>query len=79
MVLSASQFLDDEAVLSHLPFVTVDEKNEILERKAELDMERFGEEEEMDTSEEEADMDNKYLTEFSDDIMKQLEALLSEV
>jgi hypothetical protein len=42
MVLSASQYLDDEAVLSHLPFITVDEKNEILERKAELDMERFG-------------------------------------
>lgn len=78
MVLSASQYLDDEAVLSHLPFITVDEKNEILERKAELDMERFGEEEDMDTTEEEADMDNKYLTEFSDDIVSQLEGLLSE-
>lgn len=82
MVLSASQYLDDEAVLSHLPFISVDEKDEILNRKAEMDMERFGAEEEteedVDTTEEEADMDNKYLTEFSDDIMAKLENLLSE-
>ena len=78
MVLSASQYLDDEAVLSHLPFISVDEKDEILNRKAEMDMERFGEEEDLDTTEEEADMDNKYLTEFSDDIMSKLEGLLTE-
>lgn len=41
MVLSASQYLDDDAILSHLPFITVDEKAEILQRKADLDMQRF--------------------------------------
>lgn len=41
MVLSASQYLDDDAILSHLPFITVDEKNEIIKRKADADMSRF--------------------------------------
>ena len=41
MILSASQYLDDEAVLSYLPFITVDEKDDILKRKAEMDMSRF--------------------------------------
>lgn len=52
MVLSASQYLDDDAILSHLPFITVDEKNEILMRKAESDMKRFTVEE---TTEEEVE------------------------
>jgi hypothetical protein len=52
MVLSASQYLDDDAILSHLPFITVDEKKEILMRRAELDMKRFGDKE---TTEEEVE------------------------
>lgn len=43
MVLSASQFLDDDAILSHLPFITVDEKAEIITRKADDDMSRLNE------------------------------------
>lgn len=41
MVLAASQYLDEEAILMHLPFITVDEKNEIIKRKAEIDMKRL--------------------------------------
>jgi hypothetical protein len=77
--MSAAAVLDDEAIIDHLDFITVDEKEAIKQRKADVDMSRFGFEDDIDTTEEEADMDNKYLTEFSDDIMAQLESLLSEV
>lgn len=41
MVLSAANFLDVESVLNHLPWLTREEREEILERKAEQDMERL--------------------------------------
>lgn len=41
MVLSASEYLDEETILNHLPFITVDEVQEILQRKDAEDMERF--------------------------------------
>ena len=41
MVLMAANFLDAEAVLNHLPWLTREERDEILERKAETDMARF--------------------------------------
>lgn len=34
MVLQAAEYLDDETVLRHLPFITVDEVKDILSRKA---------------------------------------------
>ena len=42
MVLSAAEYLDEETVLSKLPFITVDEVHEILDRKNKEDMDRFG-------------------------------------
>lgn len=42
MVLSAAEYLDEETVLNKLPFVTVDEVQEILKRKDSEDMDRFG-------------------------------------
>ena len=42
MVLSAADYLDEETVLNHLPFITVDEVQDILARKDSEDMERFG-------------------------------------
>lgn len=42
MVLSASEYLDEETVLKKLPFITVDEVKEILSRKDAEDMDRFG-------------------------------------
>lgn len=41
MILSAASYLDDETILKKLPFLTVDEVNEILERKATEEMNRF--------------------------------------
>ena len=42
MVLSAAEYLDAETVLKHLPFITVDEVEEIMKRKQQEDMERMG-------------------------------------
>lgn len=41
MVLSAAQYLDDETILKHLPFISIDEVNDILARKTEEEAERF--------------------------------------
>lgn len=41
MILAASAYLDDDAILSLLPFLTVDEKEEILARKADVDVSRL--------------------------------------
>lgn len=41
MVLTAANYLDDEAILRHLPWLTPEEVDEILERKDAEDMERL--------------------------------------
>lgn len=41
MILNAAQYLDDETVLKKLPFITPDEVEEILKRKADMDVERL--------------------------------------
>ena len=41
MILTAAQYLDDETILKHLPFLTPDEVDEIQKRKAEEDLDRF--------------------------------------
>ena len=41
MVLSAAQYLDDETILKHLPFLSPDEIDEIMERKKVEEAERF--------------------------------------
>ena len=78
MILSSAEYLDDETILKKLPFLTADEIEGILERKDADEMERF-EEEDDDLSEESADLDNKYLGEFSDDVLSMLEKLAKEV
>jgi hypothetical protein len=52
MVLAAANYLDDEAVLKHLPWLTPEEVDEILKRRDAEDSSRFNAEEEQ--SEEEA-------------------------
>ena len=42
MVLSAANYLDDEAVLKHLPWLTPEEVDEILKRKDAEDLDRLG-------------------------------------
>lgn len=51
MILSAAEYLDDETVLSKLPFITVDEVSEILARRDEQDADRY-EDEEMEEEDE---------------------------
>ena len=41
MVLAAAQYLDDETILKHLPFLNIDEIEEILKRKDKEEAERF--------------------------------------
>lgn len=41
MVLSAGQYLDDETILKHLPFLNIDEIDEIMKRKEEEEADRF--------------------------------------
>ena len=42
MIMTAAQYLDDETILKHLPFLTQDEVDEIQKRKAEEDLDRMG-------------------------------------
>lgn len=42
MILTAAQYLDDETILKHLPFLTPDEVDEIQKRKAAEDLNRMG-------------------------------------
>ena len=42
MILTAAQYLDDETILKHLPFLTQEEVDEIQKRKAEEDLDRMG-------------------------------------
>lgn len=41
MVLAAAQYLDDETVLKHLPWIATEEVEEIMQRKGELELTRF--------------------------------------
>lgn len=41
MVLAAAQYLDDETILKHLPFLNIDEINDIMIRKDKEEAERF--------------------------------------
>lgn len=41
MVLSAAQYLDDETILKHLPFIQIDEIDEILKQKDKEESDRF--------------------------------------
>lgn len=84
MILSAADYLDDETILTKLPFISVDEVTEILARKDEeigdqFEDEAFGEEdifaEDEETMEEEPATDNSDL----ENVIAQLEALLEEL
>jgi hypothetical protein len=41
MVLAAATYLDEETVIKHLPFISVDEQAEIMKRKANEDVARY--------------------------------------
>lgn len=46
MILSAGQYLDDETILKHLPFLNIDEINDIMKRVQEEEAERYEQEQE---------------------------------
>lgn len=71
MILAASEYLDDETVLKHLPFLNIDEIDEILMRTTEEEADRFEDEEDIFDEELEAEAED----EESDDI----ESLLTEL
>lgn len=62
MVLSAAEYLDEETILNKLPFITVDEVQDILKRKDVEDMDRFGtleNQQETETEEESEEQPNE--------------------
>jgi hypothetical protein len=46
MILASAEYLDDETILKHLPFLNIDEIDEILMRKDEEEADRFADEDE---------------------------------
>ena len=42
MVISAAEFLDDETVLNHIPWILPEEVPDILKRRDEADLKRMG-------------------------------------
>ena len=50
MVLAAAQYLDNETILKHLPFITSDEVDDILDRLTEEEATRFAPEEDEDVN-----------------------------
>lgn len=41
MILAAANYLDDETILNHLPFLSVDEVKDVLDRRAKEELERY--------------------------------------
>lgn len=88
MVLMSAEYLDDEYITTKLLTLLgdADKVEEVMDRKMDEQADRYtdvgeediADEEDLDTTEEEADLDNKYLSEFSDEIMKMLEELVGE-
>jgi hypothetical protein len=54
MVLSAAQYLDSETILKHLPFLNIDEIENIMKKMVEEEKQRFKVEKEMNNNESDA-------------------------
>ena len=70
MVLSASQYLTEDAVIKHLPFLTPEEADEILEQRDMEDFDQFNDDEEL--SEDEVSMQDQVLS-MLDGLLEDLE------
>lgn len=68
MVLASAQYLDDETILKHLPFLSPDEIEDIMIRKEREEMDRYEMEE---ITSDEAELD------YADEIDSQLDSLMS--
>lgn len=67
MVLSSAQFLDDETILKKLPFLSIDEVDDILDRKDEEESDRFDTEDDMSAAEDVATQLEELLAEMGDE------------
>lgn len=76
MILQCADYLDEETILTKLPFITVDEVQSILEKKDLEDMDKFGSEEVPlgEEDEEDVDVDGEL-----DGLDSQLDELLAEL
>jgi hypothetical protein len=79
MILAAAQYLDDETIIKHLPFISPDEIEDILDNRVEEEADRFeddlDEEEELFDGEEEELEEEDNSSEISD-MISQLEEIL---
>lgn len=69
MVLSAQNFLPEDVIIKHLPFLTPEEADEIIEQKEAEELEQFDEEEDED-----ANADMQELNDLLDSLMEELES-----
>jgi len=72
MILASAEYLDDETILKHLPFLNIDEIDEILMRKDEEEADRFADEDEDLEDEDEGESESSDL----DDTIAMLEDMI---
>lgn len=73
MILASAQYLDDETILKHLPFLSPDEIDEILKRTQQEEFDRY------EDTEDTSDMDTELMDEYSNDVISMLEDLLGGI
>ena len=79
MILSAAEYLDNETVLKHLPFLSPDEIETIMENKQAEEAERFIDDEQMfEEGEVEGAETDTILSDFASEIMAELDGLLED-
>lgn len=79
MILSAAQYLDDETILKHLPFLNPDEIEDILDRMTEEEADRYEDtEDSIGDLTEQDDFASGVMDESGDEIMSMLDGLLEE-
>lgn len=80
MILSAAQYLDAETVLKHLPFLSPDEIDSIMEKLQEAEAERYEQEAMVNETEptEDAEGADDALAEYGEEVAAMLEGLLND-
>ena len=90
MLVSLADTLDTETIIDHIPFITVDEKDKVMQRIQEKELSRIEDEYDQTDLDEDissdgdivdqiSNMDTEYLQEFADEIISMLEGLANEV
>jgi SPP1 family phage portal protein len=90
MLVALADILDVETIIDHIPFITVDEKDKVMQRIQEKELSRIEDEYDQTDLDEDvssdgdivdqiSNMDTEYLQEFADEIISMLEGLANEV